>query len=213
MPIARRAVSAVLNDFEKELRRLENFDTENQKKSSGRVSPSSLSKKQLYLLTEAIFFSGFRAYENFINDIFILYCMEKKTFSGKRINSYLKPQNFQHAENLLKSSMPFLDWSSPDTVINRSELYLSQGFPIKSAIALHLEPLRDFKRIRNHIAHNSTASFQEYQKVLRRHFAVTPLIPPSPGEFLLLSEMSGLPKYKLQTFFDTMKNIATLCAA
>lgn len=92
MPAVRRAVSAVLKDFQGEIRRLESFDTENQKKFPGVTSATSLSKKQLYLLTEAIFFSGFRAYEGFIRDIFILYCMEKKTRSGKKVNSFLVRQ-------------------------------------------------------------------------------------------------------------------------
>lgn len=133
--ITRRAVSAALKDFQLEIRRLEKFDAENQRNFAASV----LSQKQLHLLTEAIFFSSFRTYENFVRDIFLLYCMGKTPCSGrKKVKSFLSPLDFCHTENLIKSSMPFLDWSSPDTVIDRSELYLQNGFPIKDAVEPHL---------------------------------------------------------------------------
>ena len=207
MAVARRAISAALKDFQLEIQRLEKFDAENQKN----FAASALSQKQLHLLTEAIFFSSFRTYENFVRDIFLLYCMGKNPFSGRRkVKSFLTPLDFLHAENLIKSAMPFLDWSSPDTIISRSELYLKNGFPIKDAIEPHLIELREFKKIRNHIAHNSTESFGEYVKVLKRHYSVIPLTPPSPGEFLLLSTTGSTPMYKLQQFFSAVRSIAAL---
>lgn len=207
MPVERRAVSAVLRDFLAEFHRLENFDAENQRNFARITQPNAISKKQLFLLTEAIYFSGFRAYENFIRDIFLLYCMRKKTASGKVTKSFVRPRNFQHAENLIKSSMPFLDWSSPDRIIQRSELYLDNRVPIKDAITNHIEALRDYKKIRNHIAHNSIESLKEYKKVLLKHYAVIPLTIPAPGEFLLQSDGAGA--YKLLTFFTAMRSIAS----
>lgn len=208
MAVTRRSISAVLSDFQLEISRLEKFDNENQKN----FAASSLSRKQLHLLTEAIFFSSFRTYENFIRDVFLLYCMGKNPCSGRRkVKSFLNPLDFHHTEDLIKSAMPFLDWSSPDAIIDRSELYLKDGFPIKAAIEPHLANLRDYKKIRNHIAHNSTESFNEFLKVLRKHYSVTPLTPPLPGEFLLLSTSSTTPQYRLQQFFETIKNVAALC--
>ena len=209
MPVARRVVSAVLRDFLTELRRLEKFDAENQRNFSRETPHKSISKKQLYLLTEAIFLAGFRAYENFIRDTFLLYCMEKKSASGRAIRSFLKPRDFLHAENLIKSSMPFLDWSSPDVIVKRSELYLDNGSPINLAITNQIIFLRDYKKIRNHIVHNSGESLSEYKKVLKKHYTVIPLTIPIPGEFLLQSERSEVSKYKLLIFFDVMRSIAT----
>ncbi|MFZ2300783.1 MAG: hypothetical protein WAW10_02815 [Gallionella sp.] len=209
MAVTRRAVPAALKDFQLEVCRLVKFDAENQKN----FAASALSKKQLHLLTEAIFFSSFRAYENFIRDIFLLYCMERNPCSGrKKVKSFLSPLDFLHTENLIKSAMPFLDWSSPDTIIERSELYLKNGFPIKDAIEPYLLELREFKKVRNHIAHNSTESLKEYLKVLKKHYSVIPLTPPPPGEFLLLSASGNSAMYKLQQFFDTIKNVANLSA-
>ena len=211
MPTSRRKLSAVYKDFVNEIKRLERYDRENQTKFSASITavgPVKLSKRQLYMLTEAIFFAGYRAYENFLRDIFLLYCMEKCPRSGQVVKSFLKPRDFNHVESLIQSSRPFLDWSSPITVIERAELYLEQGCPIKIPISMNQDLLTDYKRIRNHIAHNSKESLDEYKKTLRKHYGTIPLIIPPVGEFLLHSEMKKFHKYKLLTFFDLMKKLA-----
>jgi hypothetical protein len=211
MPTSRRKLSAVYRDFYNEIRRLERYNRENQAKFSASVAalgPVKLSKRQLFMLTEAVFFTGYRGYENFLRDIFLLYCMERKPKSGQVVISYLQPRDFQHAEMLIQSSMPFLDWSNPNAVIVRAELYLAQGFPIKLPISTNQDLLADYKRIRNHIAHNSKESLDEYKKTIRKHLGTIPLNIPSPGEFLLHSERRMPHKYKLLTFFDLMKKLA-----
>lgn len=201
----RRKHIAILKDFRKELKRLEKFDSENQINFKTR----KLSRKQLHLLTESIFFAAFRAYENFIRDVFILYCMGKSPSGRKKSYSYLQPKNYMHAEQLLQSGMPFLDWARPDAVIQRAELYLKGNVPIKLAYTSNLESLRNCKRLRNHIAHNSKESLLGYKKVLRSHFATIPLTLPAPGEFLLVSEKKNKSEYKLLTHLKLLGDIAT----
>lgn len=203
----RRRISAVLRDFQVELERLEKYDSGNQRNFSSNQS-NKLSKEQLYLLTESIFFAAFRAYEGFVRDVFLLYCLEKPTVSGRKVKSYIRPKNFAHAEEIIQSSMPFLDWTSPHTVVERAELYLKDGFPIKLAYTSHLNKLTNFKKVRNHIAHNSKESLSTYKKVLKEHYGTIPLHIPTPGEFLLVSEALNSPKYKLLTFFDLVRKIS-----
>jgi hypothetical protein len=211
MPKSRRKLSAVLRDFHTELRRLERFDAENQARFSaslGTAQPSTLSKHQLHFLTEAVFFRAYRAYESFVRDTFLLYCLEKRPRSGARVVSFLNPRSFQHAERLIQSSMPFLDWRSPDTILDRAEIYLKDGFPIKLPYTTHREVLRDFKKIRNHIAHDSKESLNGYKQVLRKHYGTIPLKIPSPGEFLLVRDKKKPKKYKLLIFFDVMSKLS-----
>lgn len=203
---SRRKISAVIRDLTIELNRLQRFDAENQARFS--ASRSALSRMQLHFLTEAIFFRAFRAYESFMRDVFLLYCLEKRPRSGAIVTSYLTPRNFLHAEELIQSSMQFLDWTSPDSVIERARLYLKDGFPIATPYTTYLQPLRDFKKIRNHIAHDSKKSLMDYQGVLRRHYRVVPLTIPSPGEFLLVPDRSNPTKYKLLVFFDLMRALS-----
>ena len=208
MPSSRRKTSAVLKDFLAEIHRLEEFDSDNQLKFSSLGRRGGLSLRQLHLLTEHIFFVAFRTYEGFIRDLFLLYCLEKSHSSGKKVVSYLRPMDFNHTEDLIQSSMPFLDWTNPNKVIERAETYLKDGFPVKKPYEANIQPLRDFKGIRNHIAHNSKDSLEEFKKVIKRHYRTMPLVIPSPGEFLLLPDRSDPGKYKLLVFFELMKNLA-----
>ena len=211
MPKYRIKISAVYKDFNKELRILERFDSENQKRFSGGlgITQTNITRHQLHFLTEAVFFRAFRAYERFVRDIFLLYCQEKSPRSGARVISFLKPTSFNHSEELIKSSLRYLEWTNPDDVIRRSELYLKDGFPIKLPYATHRETLQDFRRIRNHIAHDSIESLNGYKVALRRHFGTIPLRLPAPGEFLLLTDRSDPTKYKLLVFFNLMKTISS----
>lgn len=209
--MARRKISAAIADLHSELARLEQLDAENQARFSSlsvKGQRLKLSKRQLHLSTEAIFFAAFRAYESFLRDIFLLYCLETRPHSRAKVRSYLRPKNFAHAETLIQASTRFLDWTSPEIIIRRAELYLEDGFPIKLPYTTHRETLSDFKRIRNHIAHNSKESLAEYQKVLEKHYRTIPLAIPSPGEFLLVSEKKDPTKYKLLTFFSLLRKIS-----
>lgn len=206
MPVKNRIkISACYNPFIQEINKLERFDFLNHKK----FNSSELTKDQMELMVESIFFAGFRAYEGFIREIFVLYCLEKQTPTKKKVKSYLKPKNFEHSELLVKSSMPYLDWTSPETVISRSELYLEDGYPIKLPYTTNLQQLKDFKKLRNHIAHNSLESETQYEKLVRTYYGgVKPLVCPTPGQYLMLTSKVKTTNYLLLDFFDLMKKIS-----
>lgn len=209
MPKVRRKISTVLSEFQSEIKRLKRLDSINQSKFSLESgTPPSITKSQLHFLTESIFFRAYRSYECFVRDLFILYCLGKTTLSGESVTPFLKPKNFIHAEAMVQSSMHFLDWTNPETVVDRAELYLLNGFPFKLPYTLNLEALHDFRRIRNHIAHDSKESFNAYLAVVRKHYKTNPLTMPSPGEFLLAEETTTPRRYKLLAFFDLLLNLA-----
>jgi len=198
-------VSAALNSFIKEIERLERFDSANQKK----FIKGELTKSQIELLVESIFFASYRGYEGFLREIFLLYCLEKQSTRSPKVKSYLKPKDFAHAEQLIKSSMFFLDWTKPDNVIERAEIYLqNDGHPIKLPYTVNKQQLKEFKRIRNHIAHNSIESQSEYETVLRSYYGVVPLILPTPGHYLMLVSKRKPTNYNLLDFFDLVKKIS-----
>jgi len=203
MPLQRRKISAVSKEFKNEIKRLKRFDADNQKRFNSR----QISTVQLHFLTEAIFFRAFRAYERLLRDLFLLYCQEKLHSSGRKAKSYLQPRNFLHSELLIKSSLKFLDWNNPDIVIQRAELYLMDGFPFKIPLNTYRSELHDYRKIRNHIAHDSYESWNGYLSVLRKYYRTIPLRIPPPGEFLLLRDRTDPAKYKLLVFFDIMENL------
>lgn len=190
--------SAVYNDFIHEINSLKKLDELNQ----NNFQSKKISKKQLFVLTEFIFFNSFISYENYIRDIFLLYVLGKKNSNNDNITSYLKPKDFFHAEKLIQSSMNILDWNNPDTIIERSELFLKNGFPIKIQYTTNKARLNSYKSLRNHIAHKSSKSLENYKKVVRAYYGVNPLVTPSVGEYLLLSSKVDSSKYHLLEAFD-----------
>lgn len=197
-------ISAAYNDFVKELNRLKTFDKQNQVNFQN----GTLTKKQLHFLTESIFFNSFREYENFVRDIFLLYTQEKKNANNDNVKSFLKPKDFEHAEKLIQSSMSIIDWNSPDTIISRSELYLKDGFPVKTPYSSNRTKLSSYRTLRNHIAHNSSVSLKNYLKVLRAYYGTNPLTIPPVGEYLLLNSHINQHNYTLLDFFDTLEDMA-----
>jgi hypothetical protein len=208
MPRYRRKLSAPLKHLHIELDRLIRYDANNQKLFSG-ARRSGMSLHQLHMNVESSFNTAFRCYENFIRDIFMLYCQEKVPKSGQAVHSYLRPKDFLHAEAMIKSSMPFLDWSNPDIVIQRAELYLKDGAPVKIPYSAHRETLQDMKSIRNHIAHNSEESLEKFKKVIKKHYTVYPLEMPRPGKFLLEPDRKTPSNYKLLVYLEFLKQISS----
>ena len=207
----RRKLSAPLRELEQDIAQLKRTDADNQAKyvpGPGRPASGSLSKAQLHLLTEALFFRGFRSFEGFIRDVFLLYCIEKKPSGLRHVRSFLAPSSFAHAEELVKGEGRFLGWASPDNVLSRAEIYLEDGFPVKDVYAPRMGMLRDLKRLRNHIAHDSPESRSDYLKVLRNHYGTTPLIVPEPGEYLLVTDTADPTKYKLTVYLDFIMDTA-----
>ncbi len=208
----RQRISAALRDFRQELKRLRSLDKYSQSRlasSSGRPEKDSLSKKQLHLIAEGIFLSAYRAHENFTEEIFLLYCMGKLSPSGlKARKSYLLPKTYQHAEEMIKSSQPFLDWSSPDLVLKRSELYLRDGYPIKQVYVSNMQILRKLKSLRNHVVHNSRQSKTQFIKILRADIKTIPTKIPTPGEFILMNDPNNTGNCFLHTYLDAFENLA-----
>jgi hypothetical protein len=144
----------------------------------------TLHKSQVATINEAILIRGFRAYENLLERAFLHYARGQPTLSNAPVVSFLAPRNEDHAHDMLRSSQTFLEWNKPDTVIERAECYLDQGGPIKQVIAAKREVLSDIRRVRNHIAHNSRQSLEEFKKVVRNYNNTLPLVIPTSGEFL-----------------------------
>jgi hypothetical protein len=204
----RRKVEAVYADLALEIDRLTRFNQSNQD-SFGGAGGRTVTFRQLIMLNEAVFFSAYRAYEAFVHDVFLLYCLEKRPTSGTRIDSHLRPRSFRHAAELLSGdSHGPLDWNNPDTVIMRAELFLKGGFPIKEAYAGSKQLFHEMRLVRNHIAHRSAHSLNKYLIVLRAHYGAVPLKIPEPGEFLLHRRPDDGGDYRLRTYLRFFKDIA-----
>jgi hypothetical protein len=161
-----------------------------------------------HLLYEAIFLRLFRAYENLLENVFLSYLTGEPTQGGAQVQSHVTPTSRDHARALITSSQAFLDWTSPQVVIKRAETYIISGEPIRTAITTSQSHLQQAKKIRNHIAHNSTESAKDFNSIVVHFMLTAPMTPISAGEFLALTPASGpcANKEILSFFLEKLEN-------
>jgi len=211
----RRKVAAVVNDFLSEVDGLLRLDALNQKRyrtGRGRPNASQLTKGQMCLITEGIFTRAFSSYELFLEDAFILYVRGRPTQSGRIVESYLRPRNTTHAREMIKSQMTFLEWNSPDNVIERADTYLGDNNPVKLAISTNRARLSIMRKVRNAIAHRSTQARTQFASVVTQELMAPPLMMPSPGEFLLMTDPRSRTSYFLVEYMSVLKSVAVIVA-
>lgn len=214
--VERRRVSTAFEEFNAELKRLESLDDLNQERyfpGPGRPGKLRLSAGQMHLLTEAILTRAFSKYEEFIEQVFVLYCQGRPDLSGARVGSYIVPRNAQHARAMLKAGMAFLEWNSPDKVIGRCETYLHKDSPIFLAISTHQTRLTHIRRVRNAIAHSSSEAINQFQRTVRDELGAAPLRPMSPGHFLIMTDRRApRAQYYLRSYIGVLKAVAQIAA-
>ncbi|MDF2525569.1 MAG: hypothetical protein K0S17_654 [Enterobacter mori] len=176
---------------------------------------AGMTQEERNLLYEAIFLRIYRAYENLLENTFISYLSGEATKSGLQLATFLKPNDRGHARAMITSSQPYLDWTSPQTVIRRAEVYLDGENPIKTAISSSLTHLTSAKKIRNHIAHNSMESMSDFNKVVKDFLLTVPLSQLSSGEFLSMIPTKGPSKHKeiLTFYMDQLESTAIALVA
>lgn len=197
-------ISAAFNKFNNELQKLSKFNSRN----INLYNEGHLNQSQIDLLVESVFFNSFRHYENYIREAFLLCCIGN-VVKRPKIVSYLNAINFEHSEKLIKSTSSYLDWAHPDKLISRAELFLLNGHPFKIIISTHRATLLSYKRIRNHIAHDSIESLSEYKKILVSYYGTLPLNIPSVGKYLLEPSKTIPAVTLLDDFFSIIRTIAT----
>lgn len=133
----------------------------------------------------------FRAYENFVEGVFLAYMVGEPTASGTLAGRYVSPPSPEHARRMLQGRARFLDWAEPSTVIERGEYFLDVEGPLSTAVAQSWNMIDWMRRLRNHIAHNSLESLGQYRKVVTAIMLVDPAIPPRPGELLQARPQRG----------------------
>ncbi|RYG13927.1 MAG: hypothetical protein EON92_03900 [Burkholderiales bacterium] len=202
--MAYRKVSAAHKAFVKSLNEIERFDSYNQ----GMFSKNALNLSQIRAFSESSLLLGYRAFESFVRDAFLLYASGKSTANGRKISSYLAPKDADHAERMMKAGKPFLDWFGPESVVDRSELYLATSSHLRTAFTASSSSLKEIKHVRNHVAHNSSESAAAFSRVLISYHGVLPLSTPSVGEYLLLQSRTVVGTYVLRQYLGTLRNVA-----
>jgi hypothetical protein len=128
---------------------------------------------------------AFRAYENFVENTFIAYMTGESTVSGAQVQRFVAPPSSEHARRmLLPGNAKYLDWADPSTVVYRGKYFLHEDGPLPTAVTQAWNTIDWMRKVRNHIAHNSTESMLQYRKVVAVIMMVDDPAPARPGDLL-----------------------------
>lgn len=93
-------------------------------------------------------------------------------------------------------------------------IFFEPDSPIDTATLLKSSQLSWIKTIRNHAAHDSVESRLAFMKVVEHVLLVSPLPPPSAGEFLQMTPRTGAIKDRevLAYFLESLRQFAQIAA-
>ncbi len=123
----------------------------------------ALQRDALELAVEYVFLSGFKAWEKFLESVFVSQSRYNDPVSGRRLFPYLAPRTENHAHDLIKLEKRFVDWTDPESVASRADILFRNSRIITDPIKSSMQDLRDAKRVRNFIAHGSGESLRLFQ--------------------------------------------------
>lgn len=161
-------------------------------------------REALELSIEYVFLSGFKAWENFLESVFVSQSRYNDPVSGRRPFPYLAPKTEVHAGDIIKLEKKFVDWTDPGAVVSRAEILFRNSRIIADPIKSSMQDLRDAKRVRNYIAHGSGESLRLFQDLSVRRLGRK---CKSAGEYLQAYPTGSANHYVIH-YLEMFKDLA-----
>lgn len=153
----------------------------------------TFSKKIYNAIVEHCFMQIFLAWENFLENSFILYLNAGADLQGDTYVRYGIPKDNEHAYNMLKGTKNYPDWTNINDVKCLAKIYFENGGPYSIIENVPVE-FEDIKNIRNRISHVSEKSKKAFERLLAKTIVQTTNV--SVGDFLMMF------KDNRQTYFS-----------
>lgn len=172
--------------------------------------PDEEHEKKVHLfLAEAVTFRLYRDYERLVRAVFLDSCVRSTTPKGNEVKSKLKCDDWDTAEEILKSGNKFLDWGNVQSVRNISNLVFEQGFPIVEFVGPVMSTLIDLQRFRNFIAHSSKEAESGFKRSVPQYVKTGHEDPTSVGE-LAVYRKSARADITLRIVFEKVSALSTI---
>lgn len=159
------------------------------------------------LTIKQAFLAVFSEWEHFLENSTIAYSLGEESVCSFRPIKYISPLDIDHAEQLIKGSATYPDWSDMDSVKKTAIRLFKDGQPYTRALNGFSSVFKDIKKVRNVIAHNSIKSQKEFDTVVRNSLRAD-LVGITPTEFLLSKKNSSPFFYEL--YITHIENAATI---
>lgn len=140
------------------------------------------SKKIYNAIVEHCFMQIFLAWEQFLENSFILYLNASADLQGNTYVRYGFPKNKDHAYNMIKGTKNYPDWTNINDVKCLANIYFENGGPYYIIDNIPVE-FNDIKVIRNRISHISEKSVKSFERLLAKTIMQTTNV--GVGDFLM----------------------------
>lgn len=164
------------------------------------------------LVIKQSFVNVFTEWEHFLENSAIAYALGQPSSLGHSVTRYIFPTDEDHANQLIKGSSTYPDWSNLELVVKLTESFFERGEPYKSALHGFSSKYKNMKKLRNVIVHNSTKSRDAFDTLVRTALRASS-VGISPTDFLLSKKGSNLFFYELYIthIHNAAKIIAEYC--
>jgi hypothetical protein len=157
-----------------------------------------LTKSDFESIIELSYLKAYISWEKFLEESFTLFLIGETSNIKIKPVRYIIPKNRKHAIEFILQGRDFVDWSSPEEIRKRANLFLKNGMPFEKPIASITHQLTNMKTIRNAITHASVQSKEKFKSLVRGKISYYPH-SLTVGGFLYRTMPNTKPP---ETFFD-----------
>jgi len=150
---------------------------------------TAINASQQETLCEMAFVVLFTAWEQFLETSFETYVVEAP-LSAFRNRHRVLVIDVETARGLIRGSRKYVEWSEPQAVRDRAEVFFKRGEPFESALSAVTDDVQKMKTIRNRCVHHSQHAIEQYEKMIRKIFGAGRRL--TPGRLLLNAPPPGL---------------------
>ena len=158
---------------------------------------------------EFAFLEVYKNWEYFLEQTFMSYSLNEISLNSETPECYINPIDRAHADRLIKGSALYPDWSDHEKVIALAESIFLDGEPYKTVLKNISSHLKEMKKIRNQISHNSNKSRDTFDSFIRNKLSACK-VGISVSDFLIIKK--GVSLSFIEIYFTYIRNSATIIA-
>ncbi|WCK54757.1 hypothetical protein PP175_01585 [Aneurinibacillus sp. Ricciae_BoGa-3] len=146
------------------------------------TGPIIFDKNMRDLVVEYSFMKLFLCWEDFLEKVFVKYCLDFEGANGNKLIRYVNPRDEIHAYEMIRGNNSYPDWTNTDKIIKTAGDFFENGGTFLN-LKLKIADINDTKIIRNALSHMSINSKQKFETLVRTRHGHYPL-NTTPADFL-----------------------------
>ncbi len=128
------------------------------------------------ILVESAFLRVYLAWEQLLEESFILYLLGRRSpssYSPSRLAGAI-PTTRKDAITLTAAGQKYANWDNPESVRRRSLRFFRSGAPYETTLAPRINVFLNMQVVRNSLVHRSDYSKKQFEQVVRNNLGFFP---------------------------------------